>query len=895
MCNNFFPFGWQLGQRYFLLFLILSFWVPITFSYAGGPIINGCQTGMNFGSTGTDPKYFTFPNGHDVTGNETWVVNGYPSYSNTVTINGTIRVKPGGKLTISSDLIVRFSDSRQNWDAASLNTNFSTNNRPSRILIEQAAQDATGTWVKGGEVMIWGGAKLTGFACNGDEQMWEGIQILGIAGQPQGVNAVTGFHWQGMLTTRNYLNLSKRVTIENAIIGVQCGEPHYMDRPELFDDYALDMGGGYFNCTYTDFLNCRIGARVWDYQYNYLQRTRFSKSKFLATGNLKGPGFSGQIMNYGLDLRNINRINIRGNTFECTISNRAYNQRGIGILCREDVGLHVASSCDEAPVDIPGCYGQLNEFKNLSYGIQADNNPVGQHFQILNGSFTNNWRGIRMVNIPYATVEFNQFTIPQLTQYNTGLANYGLYLESCTGYDVEANTFIGGEPANTIGVIVDNSIETDGHGGIVNQIYRNDFDNLFVGIQAQGTNGGSDPLSGDPYGLVFECNDFGFLGFGYFDMAGILVQDGATVNPNQGFCSLGASGSPVFNRFNDDCNTNSSSHFASGSQMIEYNPDQSSLIYYPDCVNLNVYVGGCSNSNSNYLQVCAADTILSTRVSEEEEDEAAAGGRFAYHDPTLKSRQKYAGIISSSSNAKTSADSAVIEVLRQLALHQLIRDYQNDTSAAATDSVVALLSRETLPSYRVQAASTLLSKGLTTAAQGHLQYAIAQGSQDPHTQLHQLWANLPAGSSLSDLTATPAGSAQLAALSQDTTQIGGDAANVLLCRANNQVFRERIQGSSDSSAVVRIKGVRAASGTLLSLQPNPAQENVTVTIAATGVETNMQINVFNLLGRKVVFSAIKTGQTTLDLDAATLPSGLYQVVLMADGKTLDKQKLVIIK
>jgi uncharacterized protein YcfL len=80
-----------------------------------------------------------------------------------------------------------------------------------------------------------------------------------------------------------------------------------------------------------------------------------------------------------------------------------------------------------------------------------------------------------------------------------------LYLDNCTGYWIEENTFnnptppIFQRPNEVIGITVNNS------GDEANEIYRNTFDGMDIGILAQNSNRDA---NGD-LGLVIKCNDFG--------------------------------------------------------------------------------------------------------------------------------------------------------------------------------------------------------------------------------------------------------------------------------------------------------------------------------------------------------------------------------------------------
>jgi hypothetical protein len=91
-------------------------------------------------------------------------------------------------------------------------------------------------------------------------------------------------------------------------------------------------------------------------------------------------------------------------------------------------------------------------------------------------------------------VTSNTFEINEAFVANGGC---GLYLDNCTGYWVEDNDFLHETGSATgIGIVVNNS------GTDANEIYRNTFGNLQVGVSAQAIN------KGTVTGLQILCNEF---------------------------------------------------------------------------------------------------------------------------------------------------------------------------------------------------------------------------------------------------------------------------------------------------------------------------------------------------------------------------------------------------
>lgn len=77
----------------------------------------------------------------------------------------------------------------------------------------------------------------------------------------------------------------------------------------------------------------------------------------------------------------------------------------------------------------------------------------------------------------------------------------------------------------------------------------------------------------------------------------------------------------------------------------------------------------------------------------------------------------------------------------------------------------------------------------------------------------------------------------------------------------------------------------------LDLYPNPTRYSVLVNMA--GVEEDMALVLYNLLGEEVMRSKIRSGEQMTRLSFETLPSGLYMLVAFTgSGKQLGLYKIV---
>ncbi|OYT12614.1 MAG: hypothetical protein B6I19_09480 [Bacteroidetes bacterium 4572_114] len=151
-----------------------------------------------------------------------------------------------------------------------------------------------------------------------------------------------------------------------------------------------------------------------------------------------------------------------------------------------------------------GVYGQNNagpyttSFSNLRYGIRVLGIQPTDHFTVREAAFYNNLRGI----YTSATTgpQINLCYFQPWENASIWVENYGLYLDECTGYQVEENLFENNNPTTVYG----NGLVINNSGTDANQIYRNTFKGLDYGIIAQNKNRHSSGLTG----LCIKCNDF---------------------------------------------------------------------------------------------------------------------------------------------------------------------------------------------------------------------------------------------------------------------------------------------------------------------------------------------------------------------------------------------------
>ncbi|MGB0425052.1 MAG: hypothetical protein ACPGED_12035, partial [Flavobacteriales bacterium] len=183
-----------------------------------------------------------------------------------------------------------------------------------------------------------------------------------------------------------------------------------------------------------------------------------------------------------------------------------WNDRGTGLSTWNSK--FVVDRAEEAP-------NPSSEFRGLQFGISAENtNDPWNRLQVLNSTFSNNQVAMFFHDICFHDVLHNDVYIgPQadLPEYlaQSPVDYEGIYQQRGAFYIIAENEFTGmGEP------VVDNlflGVRNRDNNTRDNEIYRNQFNNLIVGCQAEGDNGGNidnGGLNWSDFGLRYSCNSF---------------------------------------------------------------------------------------------------------------------------------------------------------------------------------------------------------------------------------------------------------------------------------------------------------------------------------------------------------------------------------------------------
>lgn len=446
-------------------------------------------------------------------------------------VNGCIVIESNTTLNIESSLL-RFND----YDG--------------RVIIKQ-----------GGKLTIDGSTLKSAHGCS---DMWQGIEVWGDRNQHQ--NPVHGGYLQG------YLELKNGATIENAVCAVQLWHPNY-----------ISTTGGIIQATDALFKNNTTSVIALEYSnfnpYTGAEmnnKSYFKNCDFVVDNDYLGSGD----FYYHVELCNVNGINFHGCDFSVSPNVNGVSSNSAGIVAY-DSGFGVLSFCENQNVSpCPEYSLKRCTFSGFHNGIFSFNEGnIARTFSVRDAIFTNNHRGIYMMNMGYATIIGNEFNIGCNSD-----CGYGVYADGVTNFYIEENLFrpVSGTNCSTFGVGVFNSES-------VNDVYRNTFEDLTCGNVSYGMNYFANiGTFSNIQGLTYTCNENSNNGIDFY----VLKDNGTGGIPKQGSSTIPAgntfSGS-LYHFYNDGDN-NVNYYYNVGA--LQETPDASKIYHvsaYPtinanDCI-----------------------------------------------------------------------------------------------------------------------------------------------------------------------------------------------------------------------------------------------------------------------------------------------------------------------
>jgi hypothetical protein len=418
---------------------------------------------------------------------------------------------------------------------------------------------------------------LTVDDCCDEEAMWAGVEVHGYQSANQFPSASSQ---QGKFL------MMENSKIEHAYRGLSAtriiNSTVYPFRPVSIDN---SYNGGLVRALDSEFYNNQRDVEIHTYiaPNNQNNGALFRRCDFVTEGLINDLAVlpDVHILITGVEGVRFRGINVRNETPD----DYAFNQRGIGLLglnsrFRVDPDcLGLIAVCDETnPTLTP------STFSNLTFGVGAASfNPM-RNFVVDRSRFINNYYGITAYNVNAERITRNHFEVLPTDAPNATVDSYGIFLGGCDGYIVEENFLTKFDDTNVSGIGTTYGIVVDNSGTGSNEIYKNDFTELLIGLQGQRINGyftGNDDEE-LRRGLTFKCNNF----FGDIYEADMAVTSGR-IRRGQGTCFSSASNaesSPAGNKL-------STSEFTAYNDFgVSFNPVVDQEIDYAHHFNFGSFI-----------------------------------------------------------------------------------------------------------------------------------------------------------------------------------------------------------------------------------------------------------------------------------------------------------------
>jgi hypothetical protein len=357
---------------------------------------------------------------------------------------------------------------------------------------------------------------------------WEGIEVWGNSSKAHPTNAapVLNGTYPAAVDDHGAVLVLNGSRIENAKVAIAT------QRMTPEGPY-LGYNGAIVIAEESEFVNNRIGVQFMPYDFPEVigladventdddNISYFDNCSFTTNDKY----FHGSHQLYQVYMWDVDGVDILGCDFDNEKTETTLSHLGHGIYSTDATYTIQPAACAYSPCE------DSTTLQGYYRGIEAANAtslPL-LDVAITKTIFDNNVRGILLSQVEHAVVTSNSFQIDNSATTET----YGLYLEDCSGYQVEENLFRGdgssGSTPLSAGIYVANNSNA------ITEIYKNTFQGTECGIRSQTVNAK----------LQIKCNTFSPVISAY----NIVVSSGGL--PNQGHCSGGIT-SPAGNEFSHD-------------------------------------------------------------------------------------------------------------------------------------------------------------------------------------------------------------------------------------------------------------------------------------------------------------------------------------------------------
>jgi hypothetical protein len=794
--------------------------------------------------------------------------NTYTSLSGSYTWSPTqnpLNNNGGSVATIKDEIVI---PAGSNITIENMEIRFSPN---ARLVIKNSTGSANG-----GRLTLKNCTLTVDPRCSNDA-LWQGFIVEG-NNQAQGTISTSKHGW---------LVLENNTVIEHAVTGATFGT-------------STKLGGG-VTTSNSKIKNCITGVDFLPYNSTAANLSVFNNTTIEVNQNLK------QSAAFGGTITLARLVNNSGVTFtKCTLQNDAsqYSNLIVDGINANRSAIKVKGNCTSSN---PGC-GQRSVFKNLQHGIFYTTSNSSISPNIIQSDFINNRIGIYVSGASLPYIVSNNFEIPSGTSNRNAFT--GIYLNATPGMRVEENNFttynFNSNSLWNFGIVANETTSS------TKEIYKNNFSNIWVGIQAIGLNQVRSINMSSSSGLLIRCNDF----ISQVSSADISVTLGnqppnkAGIYHSQGNCHSNTDGDRAGNKF---------SH-TGGASCISMNQGVIGILYAqhtdqvttPQNYTSNVSPTPCTMGIALSENTCASKVYSGKTIGD------LTTGISVLEDLITDLRE----IFDDTNDPEIASEIEANVLKRHLLTETLLSLYLADENCPnPLDSVIFVLQQELLnwqPNTSIYERLSLLflEKGDLNNAINYRDLVEHEKGTDYFCALFDELRNWMVESSVNTLYQIP--NEQLLhrilekydfldnlSVSEIECPITSATARGLLLLANPdyefEVLFEEPETyyflSSDSliePLAITITSIASTNEKQneLKIYPNPAKDNLT--IEYTFAETNTRrIEIRNMLGQQMLSRDISEAKGRLNIELSSLAKGVYVVTIM-DGTLPAKQvKLVV--
>lgn len=696
--------------------------------------------------------------------------------------------------------------------------------------------------VEPGGTLIVDGATLTGIDVFGD--------LPSTQGDAPGSNYYTaweGIVVQGAPNNPGVIQLINNARIEHAITGIRTenGGRIYAHTVDFYNNRNDVEIGAYSGYQYAGFYYCNF---INDLP---LRDIVWIGSPLVASGDCPG-GIPEHHINHEQSHSSETHVKVNGNRGAislhfCTIDNPYQDPHG-----------HYESRgivSNNSQTFVYGC-----DIRNQVTGIDGKNTQPGpgRHLTVRSTTFNNNFEGIRLEGVDFTEIgDGNNFIVPD--EIPSGVTPpdllsdigrpFGIYSDGSSGITVADNTF------STVGSIASEknygAILANSSTSAASVEKRNVFTNINIASQAQGNNGN----------LKIRCNDYNAFQFGIAVTSGVLQTQGLC------FSSISPAGNIWDNLgcLNDDNQIFRDIDFSipftywahSDRKPTCYSPGVS----VPPC-GIQSVLTSCDDpiipcSHCEESKIAALETEKSTLIPGDENIQFITQEQLSIYQQGVNERLEHEGLDSAITFTQN------VETITSLwpghkAALLLLKSEQESTITSGTASAIAAIS-ETDPN----------KKWLS------LRYDL-----------------LNSGRSYDNLTATEKALVEVEAQQKTKSSAHAKAILEMAYDIPARPYIEPIAWKRNAFLPSPDSQKKA-----MSIVPNPAQNNVTISFTAPEATHQSSIEIADLNGRILLQFDLSnhfgSSQQTILIDA--LPTGIYLIRLDINGFGAGVEKIAVIR